>query len=541
MTREAAAINCWWRCCLVLAMLLATQEASLAVSFSIKPSVLDTTVLPGRNYAFRVEVANGDTQNPLALLLRANILAQGAGGGWIPLDPEAPQAATWLARSCHNWVSISANRIEMPAQGTAEFSVTVRVPPRVRGSYAAAIIAREDRPGASTGVSFIVQALVPLTVSVQGQPASQQYELRDVRLMGIDASPERPATTAPVVVVANTGETRDNVSARVRISRPVGDEWQPALTADLTTVKMLPGSVVNLAADLRRTLPPGRYRMETDLRVQGRAVGHDDRVIEFAGDPNAPEVPVDVSLEVQPRVVEIEGVPDSRRSTSIEIRNAGESSVIVTPEFELPPAFGGKVMGELHGEELSCHTWVEVHPDKLELRPGQKRVLRIVVDTPASELPYHYGILRLVAKHASGDSAGAMPVLVVVNNPKLAAKTAVEVASVELAEEHPNSYVVGCVFTNIGGVHLQPSIEAVLTNLLGGELQRSPLTREATGAVLPLETTQASGALDFSGLKPGSYRLVVNVRENDALFSKSVTVEVTTDPNGVRNVQVAPE
>src|SRR5690606_24855675 len=114
--------------------------------------------------------------------------------------------------SAREWISLESESVEIPAASGAEVDVTIAAPRTASGAYFAALLAEmPERPDA-TGLVVRVRFLIPIIVHIQGRPARQQVELRDVTMNYIaDAELQQERTTLGHLHVTNLGRTYSRV------------------------------------------------------------------------------------------------------------------------------------------------------------------------------------------------------------------------------------------------------------------------------------------------------------------------------------------
>ena len=91
-------------------------------------------------------------------------------------------------------------------------------------------------------------------------------------------------------------------------------------------------------------------------------------------------------------------------------------------------------------------------------------------------------------------------------NKGVAASPAAQGAKMTLAATEGAKYAVQARFANIGNVHFKPKCRALVVTGQGGTVTEIELAGEE-GLMLPLETREFSGVLDFEKVEPGTYAL----------------------------------
>jgi P pilus assembly chaperone PapD len=265
-----------------------------------------------------------------------------------------------------------------------------------------------------------------------------------------------------------------------------------------------------LPADLNRRLPSGKYKLTATLSVDGRRVKPLEKEIDFTGDPAVTKLAVDTALTLDPPEMTIAGAPGAMRTAVLKVENASDDEVNIEAASLVPPSLRGVALGELKGDDLSCAAWLEVSPAKFTLRAGGKQNVRVIAKMPKAEnmQANYYGLVSLRAMYADGQGAGETKTLVCVANKGVEAKPAAQAAKMTLAAAEGAKYAVQARFANTGNTHFTPKCRAVVVTGQGQTVTEIELAGEE-GLMLPLETRDFSGVLDFEKVEPGAYVLKV--------------------------------
>ena len=486
--------------------------------FMVKPMKMEFAARPGQTVETVLELRNTGADEARTLDLRLVELTQGSDGAWQVIEPGSEIDASKLAiiqeSSCLKWVKLSAESVNVEPLEMAPVTVTLKVPPRARGFYCAGIIARtRPQPGA-TGIRIVIQYLVPLVVEIQGRPERQKIELADVGMNFRKGGENLPAATLVSMGIANEGRTYSRIRGIVKVMRLSNERWQPVSTADIKEIGILPGVKLSLPADLGRRLPSGKYKLTATLYVDGRRVKPLEKEIDFEGDPTVTKLAVDTALTLDPPELSIAGVPGGMRTAVLKVENASEDEVQISAYSAAPPSLRGVAMGDLKGDDLSCAEWLEVSPAKFTLRAGGKQNIRVIARMPKADpdatsgQANYYGLLTLRATYPDGQSAGETTVLACVENKAVEAKPAAQAMKTTLAAAEGSRYIVQARFANVGNIHFKPRCRAVVASPMGQTVMEMELSGEEA-LMLPLETRDFSGVLDFEKVPAGTYALKV--------------------------------
>jgi len=461
---------------------------------------------PGETVQQDLELSSSLPEGTQTLTVKVFELGQSSGGGWLLLDPEDERVDTSNLRSCRNWLELSADSVEVEPLQATNVTVRLRVPPRAWGFYAAALIA-ESEPKAGGTIAIRVRFVIPLLVAIQGRTPRQSIRLVSIGMRHIEAVENRPATTRASLEILNEGNTYGRLTGKMNIARQAGEHWQRVATTDFGPVGIIPGVTLNLNRDLQRRLPSGRYRLQATLGIEGRPARQLSEEIDFIGDPTVTEVAADVGLILDPTTIAITGIPGSRRSVVLKVENPTEETISLRGAILIPPALRGVSSDKLKGVDLSCAQWTQVAPEEFTLRAGTRQNIRISASLPRDNVQAnYYATLYLQGKYPDGGSAGDTTALVWVQNAQGESLAAAQGMNLSLARDEGDQYIVSATFGNIGNLHWTAKCGATLSTATERTAVRAQLEGRED-LILPLETVQFSGLLDFSELEPGTYYL----------------------------------
>jgi len=509
--------------------------------FMVEPMKMEFTLRAGQTIEEVLQLRNTGGQNTKTLDLKLMELTQSETGAWWVIEPGSNVDTSHLS-SCLEWIKLSAESVEVKPLEMVPVKVNLRVPRRARGFYAAALTAQTKPKRDTKGITIVFRFLIPILVEIQGRPARQKIELGDASMQFLEQSQKNSATTLVSMNIVNKGGTYSRLKGNVNVMWQVGENWQRVTSAEFREVGIIPGVKLNLESDLKRRLPSGEYRLKGTAYVDGRRIRPLVKEIEFVGDPTVTKVAADTPLILEPSTLSIKAIPGSTRTSAIKIRNLSEEAVNVSVGVEVPESLRTVALGELKGEDLTCAGWIKVIPDSFTVRPGRHRSIRVIARLPKNEKMYakYYATLVLRAAYTDGQSAGKNTSLILLENAKIKAKAAAQIMKVSLAAEEGSRYIVRAKFGNVGDVHFTPKCKAVVSEPDGAPVLESALSGQGQ-VMLPLETRDFSGILDFSGVEEGSYRLTVSIdyREKTEEVNKILPIQVSLE-EGEKIVAVIP-
>jgi hypothetical protein len=276
------------------------------------------------------------------------------------------------------------------------------------------------------------------------------------------------------------------------------------------------------------------------MYVDGRRIGVIDKEVDFESDPSITKVIADTALTLDPMILSISGAPGASRSAMIKVVNESDDPVNIEAFASVPPVLASVALGELKGEDLCCAEWLKIMPSKFKLRGSGRQNIGIMVRMPKADTsrPNYYSLLTLKATYADGHSAGQTTTMIMVDNKRVEAGPAAQVMKMTLAADEDSRYIVNAKFGNVGNIHYTPSCNAVVTDAPGMVVTRGAMSGD-TNLMLPLETRDYSGMIDFSKVNPGTYYLnTVFEYAPGKSVQKEMPVNVTVDENDERLVEI---
>jgi len=517
---------------IVLAVLL-LSAGSASGQFIVSPMKIMLQPRPGRLARETIEIQSHDPSEISIIDFRVVELSQDEYGEWIFIEPNDPilESGTIKLASCREWISFDPNTISLNPLTMAPVVVTLKVPPRIRGFYGAAILATlRPRPDV-TGVAFVLRFLIPVLVEIQSRTPRNKVGMTDIGMEFSEPSGLRPATTLVSMDIANEGGTYSSLTGLVRVRGFWGGHWREITVADLGESSIIPGAKFTLRSNIMRSLPPGRYRLHGALFVDGRPVKGIEKDIDFAGDPRAKKTATDAPLILEPREISINSLPGASRRTTVKVHNIADETINIRTIVALPRILDGIARSDgLKGEDLNCAEWVRVEPDKFALGANSSKNIRIISEmpNPTSMHPCYYSILYLQALYADGQNAGITTAPICVLNRNVEASPTVQKGKLTLSDLGSSKYLVVSTFSNFGSIHFEPHCRAALTTLSGITIDKITLSSSKTGLLIPFETRDFSGVLDFSKVAAGTYRVTGLIEYAPGeVISKQIAIQVS--------------
>ena len=494
---------------LLAGMAIGVAAPAFAVGFMVKPLRMEVAPFPGRTVSVPLEVRNVFGADVGTVNFHLVELTQGHDGSWQLIEPDSGKDTSGLA-SALAWTRLDKDSVKIEPLQPATVNVQVTPPPSARGAYFVGIIAETPVPENPQGIVIRVRFLVPVIVEIQGRPVRQQVTLDDLP-MRYEPAGAKPATTFAGLEIVNRGRTYSRVRGQLRVELQTNGRWRLVTAVDIKELSIIPGVKLQLMNDLQRRLPSGSYRLRGELFVDGRRVKPLEKVIDFAGDPNASKLAYDTALLLSPKTVEMNVVPGATRTAILSIENPGTDPVKVDMRATTPRGLVGVAMGELKGSELSAEPWTQIRPSNFTIRAGSRQNVRVSSSVPAAGVDHahYYADLTLSGTYPDGQSAGSTFSTIDLVNSEVPSDPKGVVDKLSLAEgAGPTSYVVDSRLVNIGNVAVTPTATAQLLKPQGGQVLSVALDGD-TDPLLPMGKRTFGGEMDFKGLDQGLYTLRV--------------------------------
>ncbi len=485
--------------------------------FVVQPMKLDIAALSGRVFETALGLQSFDPNQIHTVDISIIEMTQWEDGQWRIIEPNDDFDTSKLS-SCSRWISIERETVEISLMGSAYVKVSVRVPRRTRGFYAAGLLVTlRPRPDLAANVAVNVRFLIPVLVEVQGRPLRHKIELGDMELEFTEARQGRPASTHVLMNIDNKGGTRSNLKGFAQIKGFLDGHWRQITTTEFRGTRIIPGAKLRLRSNLERSLPSAKYRVSGWLYIDGRRAQRIMKEIDFAGDTSVTKLVTDSPLDLLPSVVSIIALPGATRMASIKVYNASDESVNVQTAIGLPRTLKGVTFGDLKGVDLDCTEWLKIEPQKFALRSHAQQSIRITAkmpDTVSASLPCYYALLGLYSTYADGQRAGVTTANIFVANKNISVEPFVYGMTLRPALKEGSEYYIVARFGNFGSIHFTPigCRVAVVDPMTSMPRVITSLSSFKTGMMLPFEARDFSGVIDFSRVPVGTYRLAVELR-----------------------------
>jgi hypothetical protein len=519
--------------------------------FTVQPMQLEFAVTPGKEIKSSLNVKSFDPNDHYDINMSVVDLTQGEDGSWAVIepndvnDPNSPFYGFDLSKlsSCKDWISLDPTNFDLGPLNVVPVEITLRVQHRVRGFYGAAILATTNPMQGVGNISIVLRFVIPVILEIQDRPVRPIVQATDVGLEFHEATGESKSRSMVTMDIENDGGTYSSLKPAVRIWALMADgHWRVITTTDFQEKKIIPGAKLKLKADVRKSLPSGKYKMAGILFVDGRRAKKVEKEIDFVGDTSIKGVAADAPLDLEPIDLTMDGLPGATRMSTIKVYNASKETVNVRAALGLQSLLQNTAMGNVKGIDLDCTKWIEVTPEQFTLRgEGGVQTLRVINKIPETTAAYpcYYTLLALWASYPDGQQAGFTTTNICVRN-KQAPNGGPSAAALKVIPQDlgDSKYLVAATFCNNGLVHFVPiRVKAGLAMANGIQRVSTFMTGDPS-LMLPFETRDFSGVLDLSNIPADLYRLAAGIEyAPDVWVYKQMAVRVSIE-GGRRVMQV---
>lgn len=505
----------------VLALSIFVSGGSALGQFVVQPMKMDLTALPSRVIEESLGLQSFDPNQIYTVDISIIEVTQWEDGEWRIIEPNSDFDTSTLS-SCSKWISLGSETAQIPPMRAARVKVSIKVPPRTRGFYAAGILATLRPRDTGGNVLVRVRFLIPVLIEVQGRPMRHKIELGDMGLELIKPIRENPATTNVLMNIDNEGGTHSRLKGFAQIKGFLDGHWRQITTAEFSGIRIIPGAKLKLRTDLGRSLPTGKYKVAGWLYVDGRRASRTTQEIDFVGDTSVKEVATDTPLDLFPSVVSISGQPGATRTAVIKVYNASEETVNIQTAIGSSRWLQGVAFGNWKGIDMDCSGWLKIEPEKFALGSQSQQSIRIIAkipDTLAAMYPCYYAILGLASTYADGQRGGVTTANICVANENISVEPFIKGMDLRPALKEGSEYYIVARFGSFERIHFTPIRCRVAVVDIGTSAPRmvTSLSSSKTGMMLPFEARDYSGVIDFANVPVGMYRLAAELRYGSAL------------------------
>lgn len=530
-------VSGWARSLALLAVLLATAGPAMG-QFTVQPMKLDFEVTPGKLITSSIDIRNLVEDEAHTIDLVIVDLMQNENAAWEIIEPNSGIDTSKIS-SLKDSIMLNPSTVQLGAGTTAPVEVRIRVPREMRGFSCAGILATIRPRVGPTENPIVLRFLVPVIVQIAGRPLPHKVRSTDVGMTFQPATVDTDATTKLWMTMENDGQTFPRTRPVARVWSWAGGHWRIITTTGFQDISsdigIIPGAKLKIETDLKKSLPPGKYKIAAVLYVDGNRTKRVEKEIDFAGDPDIQRVAVDAPLDLDPEETTIESLPGAMRTTVMTVYNGSDETVNVQAALALPRDLAMGVLGDVKGVDMDCTDWIKVEPERFTLRgEGGSQKLRIVATMPetAVSLPCYYTNLNLWASYPDGQSAGLTSAELCVKNTQITVEPKAYAIKLTPHELGGSKYQVVAQFNNYGLTHFTPiRCKATITTAIDRIPRISArLTSQVRGSMLPFEYRNFSGTLDFATVPAGEYRLSAGMEyAKDKWISKQMAIRVTLE------------
>ena len=505
------------------------QSGNLA-GYVVQPGRIDVIAKIRTSNNEELRIHNFDKENPITLELQVIELTQKENGEWLPFDTDPCSPFDYYeglnisdVSSCSSWVKLDNLSITVQPDDDAVIPFKIDVPYNAKdGFYGATImVSTRAKESETTKTPLVIRTGIPVVTSVRNTSRAPvpKVEITDIGMEFVPSLEAKPGNVLLAMKVKNNGGSFSRLNPIIRVRGFIKGHWKLITTHEFDDIGIIPGVGLTLKADLGRSLPSGKYQLDSLLYVDNELRGRGCRLakeINFEGDPLLDEAISDVPLDITPREIIIETAPGlTSRSDHIKIHGAVDERIEIQPILKVPESLKGIAdeNGKLE-DSLTCLDWLSFRPEKLTLGSFQTRNLSITVDMPEDALKYpnYYAALGLKVVYPDGQVAGTTWLNVCVKNKNAIPNADVKCTALSLVEiSATNSeYTLQAKFENNGTTHILPTkVRAAVVKAEGLGYTSAMLYSDKAGMFMPKEKRYYTAIMDFSSLEPDDYYIEV--------------------------------
>ena len=465
--------------------------AHAQVSISLTPLLIELTGAPGETKTFNILLVNESKTATAHFRVFASDVVQKPNGDYRVVEPGESEY------SCAKWIRLSKEEATLGPGEALSVDCKLAIPRGTYGGRFAAVVFElvpEERTGeeAFASTKFLQRFATVVELAI---PAPRVRKAVTIAGFSVKAAADDPRYAAAygkdalilIGEVRNEGNThvfargyltlRDGSGKRLR-QIPLGSGRG----------LVLPETTVNLVSVLPSGLAPGNYIADIAVKYGGTRPalakvpftlapsGAEARRVE-GGARLAP-------FNVQPAELDLTYPPGAVAARSIVVENKSDVPIHVEGRA-LPLVYDEE--GELVQDEAalaaapakwSCAGWIELRPATMDIRPGGKQMVRLMINIPKDQAGSRYANLVFTgtpvedqggarqdaaaaspaASPASPAWAGEAGALVFLTVGKQAEKLA-ELGELKIEDGGPSvGWIFSTAFKNTGATHLKPQV-----------------------------------------------------------------------------------
>jgi hypothetical protein len=495
--------------------------------FTVEPMKIELQVTPGKIVKSAIKVRNADPNEVHTIDLRIVEVTESEQADWVIVDPNDPNTGDISKlSSCKSWIRMNRSSVTLNPLESMPLELTLRIPRGLRGFYSAGILASiRPRPDV-TGVVLGLRFLVPVIIEIEGRTVRPRIEATSVGMRFVPASGAGRATTLVSMRVENKGETFSRLKPMARIWSFANGHWRLITTTQFPDTGIIPGADLLLKSSLHKSLPAGKYKIAGMTYVDGRPTKRVETEINFAGDPKVTKVAADAPLDLDPTDVVIQSLPGATRTGTIKVINATSETVNIRIALGLPNILRSTVFGDVRGQDLDCTNWIKIVPQQFTLQgEGGRQNLQVIatMPNPAVTHPCYYSLLALWATYPDGQGAGVTTMPICIRNTNIQVEPEAEGLRVDIQDLGASKYLIAAQFGNFKTIHFTPiTVKAAVIPTTGASSvpRASIFLSGDPSLMLPFETRQFSGVMDFSSIPADNYLLVGRLEYAPGQFAR---------------------
>ncbi len=491
---------------IILLLFLPSLVLSQA-NFLLSPPIIDIAVPPGGVNEFTLLLFNNSIREQNFLLYTTDLLV-------TPAALKFPEAGT-TKFSCANWIEIDETNFSIEPGKSKEIKCRIRVPREVIGGRYAVIMSENVEPEDEQEKKKQNIAIKPhfrlgtiFKLIIKGSGLKKAGKIEDIV---IEKLPEGGIEIK--VIFYNQG----NVHTIAKGSFIVKDkDSKVKLRGFFSEATSYPECQTEFKYRSKRGLSAGTYFTEAIInysQMQRASIKKEFTLESDTRSEDAYNLEESISIYLDPSLLDVVLIPGSFKFYPITVLNQETLSAKIKISLS---DFNIKENGEIEyldsgSTPYSCADWVQVKPDEFEVKPGDTKNIRVIINPPKDI--DHTGYVKLafminLFEKAELVSSGNKYLTVIVSTKK-EVKEEAQIIEFETFAIEKEGIEFKVRFKNSGEGHLFPNIFFKIFNNENEEITNGDFTEKRL--VLP-DTIADIKHIHLFPLEKGEYAAIVTVK-----------------------------
>ena len=338
----------------LLKLLILITPNTFAGEFSVSPMMISVDSAPRKTETIEFEV-KAQKAGKLRIFLSDLVQQETGHMGFINVTEGQDSMASWI--------DLDTDTLELAKDESAVVTGTVRIPKGAKGAHLAAIMVEEVRPPTKKGFGVKVRYAVMLDIKLKGRKTRLSSEFSDL------AFEEQDGETVVVAWFENLADRDEFLQSEVQIRderrRLVARMPLKTMSAwqrNDATSRVFSGSKVKVYGRLDKLISEGGYQVTVRNKFGGVAL---------------PRIKKDLVFATENIAEGLATVEWANYKVPAITAKPGPSGVAIS-QFELDNPYNQTIEIVFPKKTLSDTADASFHPRRIQLKPGQKTMVRLV-------------------------------------------------------------------------------------------------------------------------------------------------------------------